>query len=470
MTHFAPVSIRPLDDSFQSLLIDVARENGFPTVADPERLGPLVATLADAYNDPSGPQQQPPEGVLASSLSHHVLPKIRSELRPSGRQQKKFLPTPSLRGLEGVDHLAARLGFSLPRDIPKIAGAVREVIAQGRLSLPADRPLRVLDLGAGLGASHRGLARALDAALQTGSLDVLAVDQDSAALKLAANIAKRRPREGGVEIRLRTASANIAHAIAGVAGSAGDRRGDFTAHRENELDLRHPFDVVLMGQVITELDRQLPDDARLERHRAWLHAIMRRALTPDGILIIVEPALRPRARHLQRLRAALISPPDPVTVLAPCLHQGRCPLLGRESDWCHEDLPVDLPAWLVPVARRAHLRWEGLTFSYLIVSRNGPTLRDALPSDHRVARGVSALLVSKGKREVIVCGDPLRGTPEESGPFGPHGVRLGRLDREASPTNEDLDRIGRGVLLELEGELNEKHRIDRKNVVRILGT
>src|SRR5579863_1464286 len=41
--------------------------------------------------------------------------------------------------------LAARLAFFFPRDVPKTGGAVRELVACGRLGVPTGRPLRVLD-------------------------------------------------------------------------------------------------------------------------------------------------------------------------------------------------------------------------------------------------------------------------------------------------------------------------------------
>lgn len=401
-----------LEDEWLGLLTDVARAHRLVPLTDAERLGPAVAKLAAAYNDPV------------------------------------------LRGLEGVDHLAARLGFSFPRDVPKVAGAVREVVAMGRIAMPTDRALRVLDLGAGLGASHRGLMRALDAAGVAGSIDVLAIDRDTAALAVAKEIATRRPREGGIELKLRVDS-----------GSAAG------------YSSRHRYDVVLLGQVLSELDLELADEvARTERHRSMIASLLHDTMDDRGVLVIVEPALRPRSRHLQRVREALIAH-DEAIVLAPCLHRGECPLLVRATDWCHEDLDVDLPPWLSPIAKRAQLRWEGLTFSYLVLSRRGPTLRDMLPSVSASAsasadvamvaieRAVSAPLVSKGKRELIVCGDPLRPELPLHEAFGPHGLRLGRLDREESAANASLDDLGRGDVLEVRGAIDDKGRVRRDDVI-----
>jgi SAM-dependent methyltransferase len=382
----------PLDDDWLATLDLIAREARLPSVSDP-RFPELVAAMAAVYNDD----------------------------RLAG-----------LRGARAKEQLAARLGFWFPRDVPKVAGAVREAIALGRPSSHLGA-VHVLDVGAGLGASHRGLARALSAAGRSERLEVLALDDDEAALRLASAIVANRPREGDLEIRLRTQTASF--------GSIAARPP------------RGPWDVILVGQVLSELDRDLPEAERIARHVEALAAFSK-VLAPQGILVVVEPALRPRARHLQALRGPLVE--AGLSIVAPCLHEGRCPLLGREADWCHDDLPVDLPDGLVPVAKRAGLRWQGLTFGYLVLSRRGAKLAD-LPGERR-ERAVSGLLVSKGKREIVLCGDPLRGAVEEGDPLGPHGARIGRLDRARSDANGAFDELARGDLLTLD-PLDDKARL-----------
>jgi ribosomal protein RSM22 (predicted rRNA methylase) len=339
-----------------------------------------------------------------------------------------------LAGLRGSrDQLAARLHFWFPRDVPKVAGAVRELVAMGRLR----GPLKVLDLGAGLGASHRGLARALDSG---AVLDVLAVDDDREALRIASAIYESRPREGSVEIRLRTEERSI-----------------------TDRPPRGRFDVVLISQVISELDLDRKEDERVELHSERIATLARESLEPNGVIVVVEPALRTRTRHLQRIRGAAIG--KGLQVIAPCLHHERCPLLGREGDWCHEDLPVDLPEFLVPLAKRAGLRWEGLTFSYLLLARSTPRLVDRLAPGDRRERAVSGLLVSKGKSEIVLCGDPLRGEVPPDDLLGPRGARIGRLDRARSAQNERFDELQRGDIVTV-GPLDDKLRVGPDGCVR----
>jgi ribosomal protein RSM22 (predicted rRNA methylase) len=332
--------VKPLEQDWRETLDDLARARGWPTSRDVAKLSARVADLSRAYND-----------------SMHA----RAPMRDAG---------------------AARLVFAFVRDVPKGAGAVRELVATG--SLPSDRPLRVLDVGAGLGAMTWGLVRAIEAAGRS-SVEVEAtwVDEDALALQLGRDIVNARARAGSHAFELR----RVAGRLAAVA----------------ELG---KFDVILAGHVLSELDVGTPADARVAQHVMVLRRLIDRNLEQDGALVVVEPALRDRTRHLHRIRGALVS--LGFRVFAPCLHGAPCPALVRDSDWCHEDLAVDLPPWLIPVARLAGLRHQGLTFSYLVMRKGGSRgLVDALnprPGAGRL-RLVSEIMRSKGKSEAFLCGE-----------------------------------------------------------------
>jgi hypothetical protein len=125
-------------------------------------------------------------------------------------------------------------------------------------------------------------------------------------------------------------------------------------------------------------------------------------------------------------------------------------VLAVPGEWCHEDVAVDLPPWLHPVARAAGLRWQGLTFSYLVLRRPGErTLVDSLPASRGDrARIISDALVSKGKREHFVCGENAERT------------RVSRLDRDADEGNAAWGSLGRGDLIAIDPPPDpKKHRI-----------
>ena len=111
----------------------------------------------------------------------------------------------------------------------------------------------------------------------------------------------------------------------------------------------------MLGFVINELWQE--GEQAAERCAAWL-ARLCELLSDDGALIVLEPALRAQSRALQRVRGVLASVAGPPHVFAPCLHRGACPLLERERDWCHEQLPLPLPQAVneafSPVRTRLH--------------------------------------------------------------------------------------------------------------------
>jgi len=223
------------------------------------------------------------------------------------------------------------------------------------------------------------------------------------------------------------------------------------------------FDVVLLGNVLSELDVGADPDERVERHAVLLRSLLDRRVDARGSLVVVEPALRDRARHLHRVRDRVVT--LGATVFAPCLHADPCPALGRDSDWCHEDLPVDLPAWLVPVARVAGLRRQGLTFTYLVLRRDGVRVADAVPARQGMARlrVVSDAIRSKGKLESFMCG--ALGTGEG---LVAARTRVTRLLRDSSAQNAAWDRFRRGDVIGLDPapEL-ERPRVLRETAVSI---
>jgi ribosomal protein RSM22 (predicted rRNA methylase) len=387
--------VRPLEEDWRDVLDAVARAHGWPNSREVARLGANVAALSQAYNDAS---------------------RASAAVKEAG---------------------AARLGFSFARDVPKGAAAVRELVATG--TLRAAPGLRLLDIGAGMGATTWGVVRALEASGGLGSVEATWVDSDGRALEVAVAIARAREGKAAIAVQARALTRPL---------------GSFD-------DLPR-YDLVLAGQVLSELDVGSPEDARVERHAALLAAWLERRVEPHGSLVVIEPALRDRSRHLHRVRDLLAA--SGVTIFAPCLHGAPCPALARDTDWCHEDLTVDLPSWLVPVARAAGLRREGLTFSYVVLRKDGARLVDATPAPHTAARlrVVSGAIPSKGKREAFLCGELERGGERIAA-----RARTMRLDRDATAGNEAWDDLARGDVLTIDPapEL-DRPRVGRETVVR----
>jgi ribosomal protein RSM22 (predicted rRNA methylase) len=318
--------------------------------------------------------------------------------------------------------LDARVAFSFVRDVPKGAAAVREFVGSEGFYLASRPTLRLLDLGAGLGAMTWGVVRALGEAGFRGEIDATLVDEDTDSLHAARDVVRAAEEHGvvpgGITLRVETRTASL-------------NQGRTASHAR--------YDLVVLGQVLSELSPRDSAEQRCEAHASLIRELVAHALLPNGCVVVVEPALRTRTRHLHAVRSVLLGS-GAVSVVAPCLHAAACPMLATETDWCHEDLPVDLPAWLVPLARAAGLRWQGLTFSYLVLgapSANAP-LQTRSEGPQRRFRAVSDLLRSKGKVELDACDE--------------HGVlqRIRRLDRDAgSEQGLAFDKLRRGDVVTL---------------------
>jgi SAM-dependent methyltransferase len=301
---------------------------------------------------------------------------------------------------------AARLHFFLPRDAAKVAAALRDVALPGSMGRrgfagpdAGSAPLRVLDVGAGLGAATLGVEQALRARSDMRPVQAVLVDNDARALGLA-------------------------QALLGPAATTGV----LDLSRGSSVHDGGLFDLIVLGQVLVEVGHGRPEAERVRAHAVLLRRLMAAHLRPGGLLVVVEPALRRTARRLQEVRGELLRDPRiaagrQVHIVAPCPHDGPCPLLADADDWCHEDLSIDLPQHLVSVARAAGLRWQGLTFARLVLSD--------VPHDRAPLRVAAPVRREKGRHVLTFCAEG--------------GVRrIDRLDRDARPPNAVWDALERG--------------------------
>jgi len=309
------------------------------------------------------------------------------------------------KGRTRTAELVARLKWFLIRDLPKIEVPLTELSM--RDALPRATTWRLLDVGAGLGTTSLGVAR-FARRVGVERLDVRAFDRDDRALRVFEALAADVTALDAVPIELATTT------------------GDVTRVPHVLRDER--FELIVVGLVINEMWPDATDAQRVDHASQWLRSLSRH-LSDDGSLIVLEPALREQTRQLQRVRDALDATDGAPFVFAPCTRSGACPMLANERDWCHAQVPFKLPASMVELARSAGLRDHDLTFSYLTLRKQQGRVGDAL-------RVVSAPLPSKGKLELLVCGD--------------QGLsRAMRLDRHRSTHNAAFDDLARGSLARL---------------------
>ena len=304
--------------------------------------------------------------------------------------------------------LAARAVFFTVADALKLAIPLGELANRG--ALPARRPLRIVDLGAGCGAMTLGALTVLD------DVEVVAIDRDADALAIARA------------------------AVADFAGRRGARAAITTRADDVTRAAIPPCDLVVMGTVLNELAPERASDL-VERALASISA--------DGALIVVEPALRTTARALHAVRDTLLA--RGAHVFAPCTRRSApCPTLADPDDWCHEDRPLALPPRTAELARLTHLRDSGMKFAYLTL-RKQPL---ALVDDPGAWRIVSAARIAKGKHEVFGCSERGR-------------VPLRLLKRNRTAENRELERAERGDVVLASDEVDEARVEVRGPIVRI---
>ena len=306
--------------------------------------------------------------------------------------------------------LAARAAFFTIADAIKIAIPLGELANRGLL--PARRPLRIVDVGAGCGAMSLGLVASVQTdATGEASFEITAIDRDVDALRIAAGALRGLATAKGIVVGVTTRVADV-----------------------KSTSLPHA-DLVVMGTVLNELDAA----TRLAVVDEALAAI-----APDGAVIIIEPALRDTSRALHELRDAVLAK-SRAHVFAPCTRTiAPCPMLANPDDWCHEDREVKLPPRTHELARLTHLRDSGLKFSYLTLRRHDAPLVEQGPAAWRV---VSEAFIAKGKHELLGCSNAGR-------------VPLRLLKRNRTEANRAFERARRGdVIVAADSQTDERVEI-----------
>jgi len=356
----------------------------------------------------SGPDRKPsspPDAALADDVARlsRLLTKERGSLPAA------YLRDPGLR--------KAYLTYFLPPNLDKIGVPLNELALHPAKLLAKER-LQVLDLGSGPGTALLGIRRFFARNRMEVGLECTAVDQVGENLREAEVLFREQGGVAGVPATLTTVTSSI-KAIAEHSGG--------------------PFDIIVLSNVLNEL--YLHEEDGVLKRTVLVGHILERLLAPDGSCIIIEPALRETARDLHMVRDGLVDAGH--TVYSPCLVKGHCPALVNPKDWCHEDRPWDPPEIIAEIDSRIGLRKDSLKFSYVVLRKDGRTLADACsPDTYRV---VSEPLVSKGKRDLNLCGR--------------EGRKLAaRQDKDALPGNDAFAQLLRGDIVSVESMVVEDRR------------
>ena len=316
-------------------------------------------------------------------------------------------------------HLAAKREYFLASDAPKVALALDECAARSEAFAriaTLDR-VRVVDFGAGVGATS------------VGFLAWLAGARAARGVTAPARVELHAVELGVPAARAYESAVRVAANAAGVTAAVTVDARDFRAAPPP------PCDLILCQTAINELlvgERHAA--ATVELVAGWaLHAP----------LLVIEPALRTTTRALMALRDELLARGGLLTrgglhVVAPCLHQARCPMLAREGDWCHEARRIEPSPRVARIDRIVGRRDGRALFAFLAMAPGAaaaPAVQSPVQSPVRL---VTDTLGSRGKTERLVC----RSDGE---------LRLMRLlDRETTDSNRAVLDAERGAVLAID--------------------
>lgn len=353
------------------------------------------------------PRKPPPDDIDVLAADVAVLSRLLT-------RERERLPASYLRDER---NRRAYLRYFVPVNTAKVHLPLRELALHPERQWQKDR-LRVLDIGSGPGTALLGVLEFFSGRERRPQLELTAVDAVAENLDLCRDLVGRLGKGSGAACSL--------HTIRADAGQL-------------PFPPKQRYDLVILSNVLNELFAA--DGDRSARRVQFLAGLMN-VLDDGGACIIIEPALRETSRGLLEVREGLIR--LGIRPYAPCVASGACGALLQQRDWCHEDLPWEPPELVREVDRRIGLRKDSLKFSYLVLDGGGRSLGDAAPEG--AVRVVSEPLISKGKTEFYLC--------------GAGGRKLAvRLDREASASNSAFRGLRRGMLVRLEGALQEEKRI-----------
>ncbi|HKX12619.1 MAG TPA: small ribosomal subunit Rsm22 family protein [bacterium] len=279
---------------------------------------------------------------------------------------------------------------------------------------------RVIDLGCGPGSVSLAFAELLLQKNPRAKVEFTLVEQNPAVLQDAQNF-----------LRFRLPQAQIKPIKAWL----------------HAFHFNGEYDLILMSHVLNELTK-LGAQQRAE----WLLPNLQRHLADQGLLAILEPALKRPTRELMALRDHLLESGG-FTVLAPCLHDQRCPMLAATlQDWCHFYVDWKEPEYLQKLDKMVKNDNRFVKVAYLILAQ-----AEAFASNRRekLYRVVSNRMATRGKTEAVLCGQGGRMT-------------LTRLDKERTESNRGIDDIRRGDLVEIKDyrgkgfEVTRQIRADKK--------
>lgn len=127
------------------------------------------------------------------------------------------------------------------------------------------------------------------------------------------------------------------------------------------------FDLIIAANSLNEIS----DPKILNETLSALYNV----LNPNGILLIIEPALKTITRKLMQTRDDLINKHSDLVPIFPCTHKQSCPMLkANQSDWCHDSLTWERGPLVQQVDEMTGFNKHRIKTSGIIFQKSGQLL------------------------------------------------------------------------------------------------
>lgn len=268
-------------------------------------------------------------------------------------------------------------------------------------------PSRVLDVCS-------GTAPWAFAALRHGAHDVVAVDRDTKALELGAEVCGRY----GMPLTI--------------------RKWDCL---KGKIPVEGTFDLIILGHCLEELFPDTKKNWRSEQH-AFLKTLLG-MLNPHGYLVVVDGSFTEANTRILQIRDSLVK--EGVPVQAPCVWRGECPALKTPNSPCYAQREMEKPFLIKELQRAAQINSSSLKMSYVIF-RSPQAAWPSLPQ-HPLYRVISPPVETFQGKRYYLCGTDGKKN------FGSH---LEPAPKEARA----FDYLRRGELISIENPLEKQQALD----------
>ncbi|MDH4210555.1 MAG: methyltransferase domain-containing protein [candidate division WOR-3 bacterium] len=346
------------------------------------------------------------EGLTYATESHH-----RKRLRVI-RDQMRRLSSDFAEGKPSESRYSnAYFLYNFPLNIMKMMHVIGEISSRYSHFLLNRPRYSILDIGCGEGAGMYGAYYALKNLDDSLKIRITGIDRSGIMLEHARQMAAhlRKHGEGIITTFFNRDAADIRSSLP-----------------------RKKYDVIICNNSLAEIFRE---DVIPKKYIGVLFG----HLANEGLLVIIEPALKKFARRLMQLRDDLTGH-KAAQVILPCLHEGHCSLLqiDNRDEWCHQSVAWKPPAFLRIINEGLNREIDMLKFAYVVIAKT--KARGVWPGGYRV---ISKLLKEKGKVRCFLCTE--------------HGrVELVRLNRSKSTSNTMFDKIKKGDVIKLTDVVERK--------------